>query len=45
MHQHPHGQQILAEARMLRFAPVDDADYDAIRKMDKLAAEARFSLV
>ena len=45
MNQHPLGQQMLAGARMLRFSAIEDADYDAIRKMEKLAASAKFSLV
>jgi ABC-type phosphate/phosphonate transport system substrate-binding protein len=31
------GQKILAKARMLRFAAVTDADYDAIREMERMA--------
>ncbi len=38
MHQDPRGREILGECHMARFAPVKDADYDAIRRMTHLAA-------
>ncbi len=38
MHQHPAGRAALAAGRLARFAAVSDADYDAIRAMERAAA-------
>jgi phosphonate transport system substrate-binding protein len=42
MHNHPDGQDILAQASMLRFGAVSDADYDTIREMEKAAKDVVF---
>ena len=40
MHEDTHGQTILANIRIVRFACVEDRDYDAIRSMTRAAERA-----
>jgi phosphonate transport system substrate-binding protein len=42
MHHDPHGSEILREARIARFVPVSDSDYDPLRKMTAEAAVVEF---
>jgi phosphonate transport system substrate-binding protein len=42
MHEDPNGNRILRSARMARFVPVSDSDYDPIRKMTAEAAVVEF---
>ena len=42
MHRDAHGRRILRNARMARFVPVDDSDYDPLRKMTAEAAVVMF---
>jgi hypothetical protein len=41
MHADPAGQAALARAGLARFAAVRDADYDAIREMERAAQHLR----
>jgi hypothetical protein len=38
MHKTEAGQAILAKGQLMRLMPVEDSDYDPIRKMAKMAA-------
>lgn len=42
MHRDTHGRRILRKARMARFVPVNDSDYDPLRKMTAEAAVVDF---
>ena len=42
MHHDPDGRRILQSARMARFVPVSDSDYDPLRKMTTEAAKVTF---
>jgi phosphonate transport system substrate-binding protein len=41
MHTDPAGQGVLASGAVSRFSRVNDADYDAIREMDRVARDCR----
>lgn len=43
MHRDPWGSRILRRARMTRFVPVSDSDYDPLRKMTVEAAAVEFT--
>ena len=43
MHEDPDGKRILQSTRMARFVPVNDSDYDPIRKMTAEAAVVQFT--
>lgn len=42
MHRDPQGKQILHSARIARFVPISDSDYDPLRKMTTEAAKVTF---
>jgi phosphonate transport system substrate-binding protein len=45
MHRDAHGRRILRSARLARFVPVSDSDYDPLRKMTAQAAVVEFPLI